>query len=396
MSGLIHVLAAAIYVGGAFAFTMLLAALTPDIGPWTAYGLGFGLLLAAVGVHLLVVAQARRNMAEEEVLALRAQHMALRDRIGAIEDRLDRLERSTGRSTGMIEELKALQQLLARVADRRDWQAARPEAASRAATLDHDDGATAASTAGEGGAATLDVLRAALEENRVEIYLQPIVRLPQRKPALFEAYSRLRAEDGTEIMAEAYLPVAEAAGLIATIDNLLLLRCVQLVRRNQHRRDNPTVLVNISPHSLNDAAFFTDFIDYMLFNRELSETLVFEFPAAEFLDLAPETEADLARLAEAGFRFSLDRVQWWPIDPGQFAGRHVGYLKLDAATLQEDYAGDDGPKRFRSLQAAFEQQGIALVAEKIEAEDQLLDLLDLGIDYGQGYLFGEPMRPRSA
>lgn len=117
---------------------------------------------------------------------------------------------------------------------------------------------------------------------------------------------------------------------------------MHLVRRNQHRRDSPTVLVNISPHSLNDATFFTDFIDYMLFNRELADTLVFEFPAAEFLELAPDTVADLARLAEAGFRFSLDRVRWWPVDPAQFSGRHVGYLKLDAATLQEGFSGDDG------------------------------------------------------
>lgn len=343
MSGLVHFVAAAVYVGGAFAFTMVLAAISPDTSPWTVFGLGFGLLLVAIGVHLIVVAQARRNLAEEEVLALRAQHLALRERVGAIEDRLNRLERSTGRSTGMIEELKALQQLLTRVADHREWSELPQETPPQAAVLDHGEQPEPASRSGE-GVATLDIVRSALEENRVDVYLQPVMRLPQRKPALFEAYLRLHAEDGSEIMAEVYLPVAEAAGLIATIDNLLLLRCVHLVRRNQHRRDSPTVLVNISPHSLNDATFFTDFIDYMLFNRELADTLVFEFPAAEFLELAPDTVADLARLAEAGFRFSLDRVRWWPVDPAQFSGRHVGYLKLDAATLQEGFSGDDGPR----------------------------------------------------
>ena len=46
----------------------------------------------------------------------------------------------------------------------------------------------------------LETIRRSLEENRVDLYLQPTVSLPQRKVRFYEALSRLRSEDGTVIM----------------------------------------------------------------------------------------------------------------------------------------------------------------------------------------------------
>ena len=87
----------------------------------------------------------------------------------------------------------------------------------------------------------LETIRASLEENRVDLYLQPIVSLPQRKLRFYEALSRLRAEDGSVIMPAQYIKVAAPAGLMSVVDNLLLFRCVQIVRRltaqaPRHRR----------------------------------------------------------------------------------------------------------------------------------------------------------------
>ena len=69
-----------------------------------------------------------------------------------------------------------------------------------------------------------DTIRASLEENRVDLYLQPIVSLPQRKLRYYEALSRLRAEDGSVIMPAQYIKVAAPAGLMSVVDNLLLFR----------------------------------------------------------------------------------------------------------------------------------------------------------------------------
>ena len=67
--------------------------------------------------------------------------------------------------------------------------------------------------------------------NRIDLYLQPIVTLPQRKVRYYEAMSRLRTEEGESCWPADFLAHAEAAGLMPKIDNLVVFRCVQVVRR---------------------------------------------------------------------------------------------------------------------------------------------------------------------
>ena len=98
----------------------------------------------------------------------------------------------------------------------------------------------------------LDIIRVGLEKNRVDLYLQPVVSLPQRKVRYYEVFSRIRHEDGTVILPQQYLEVAAAQGLIATIDNFLLFRCIQLVRRVRRDKLEVGFFCNLSRHALAD------------------------------------------------------------------------------------------------------------------------------------------------
>ena len=105
-----------------------------------------------------------------------------------------------------------------------------------------------------------------------------------------------------------YIDIAERAGLVSAIDNMLLFRCVQLIRRSQERNYDTAFYCNISAQTLADTAFFSDFTDFVVENPDLAPKLYFEFAQA-VIDGAPaESIANLARLAELGFRFSLDQV----------------------------------------------------------------------------------------
>ena len=52
--------------------------------------------------------------------------------------------------------------------------------------------------------------------------------------------------------------------------------------------------------------------------------------------------------------------------------------------------GDDPILDMRAFKGALDRHAMDLIVEKIESEDMLLDLLDLRVDFCQGYLFGEP------
>jgi cyclic-di-GMP phosphodiesterase TipF (flagellum assembly factor) len=243
-------------------------------------------------------------------------------------------------------------------------------------------------------AAILDIVREAIDTDRVDLYLQPIVSLPQRKHRFYECFSRIRDHDDNLIGPEAYLEIAERNGLIAAIDNILLIRCVQLVRKVQQKRRNVGFFVNISPHTLADRKFFAEFVLFMEENNELAPNLVFEFAQADIIDLPPETAGRLHQLGELGFRFSLDRVKRLDLNYPELSRRYIRYLKVESEALkawQAEAHGGEGPTAFKS---ALDRYAIDIVAERVEEEEQLRELLDYGIDYGQGYLFGEPRPAR--
>jgi cyclic-di-GMP phosphodiesterase TipF (flagellum assembly factor) len=231
----------------------------------------------------------------------------------------------------------------------------------------------------------LDIVREGLKRDRVDLFLQPIVSLPQRKPRFYECFSRIRAEDGSMILPEQYIDVARRDGSLSAIDNMLLFRCIQLVRKAQRHKHNLGFFCNISVHTLVDRAFFREFIEFMADNRELASQLTFEFAQEDIANHWHEVSQDLYALARLGFYFSMDRVQRIDFDPQELAKRHFKFVKIDAARVLKEPA-----IAMRALKRDMDRNGIDMIVEKIEQESELVELLDHNIDFGQGYLFGEP------
>ena len=128
--------------------------------------------------------------------------------------------------------------------------------------------------------AILAIVRDGLEKNCVDLVLQPIVRLPQHKRAYFEAFTRIRDQNGSVLVPSQYIAIAKREGLVAAIDNMMLFRCVQMVRRTQKKNVNISIFCNIFAHSLTDRHFFSNFIELMADNTALAADLIFELPYA--------------------------------------------------------------------------------------------------------------------
>jgi cyclic-di-GMP phosphodiesterase TipF (flagellum assembly factor) len=141
---------------------------------------------------------------------------------------------------------------------------------------------------------------------------------------------------------------------------------------------------------LEDEEFFPQFIDFMLNNPELTNRLVFEFSEADIARQSSEVRGRLDALGKQGFAFSMDRVSDVRFNFVDLAARYFRFVKIDAATL---IAGNYDI-RSEDIGEAFKKFEIELIAEKIEDERTVLDILDFGVAYGQGYLFGEPRLSR--
>jgi cyclic-di-GMP phosphodiesterase TipF (flagellum assembly factor) len=247
----------------------------------------------------------------------------------------------------------------------------------------------------EGEAEILAIVHEALRQDRIEVVLQPIVSLPQRKRRFYECFTRLRDADDNLLPAQRYIGVAERAGLITAIDNMLLFRCVQMIRRIRQRPEPVDFFCNLAGHTLRDPDFLADFANYLTANAEIGANLVFEMAQADLPGLGPDTLAQFDRLHRLGCRFSLDRVADMALDPRDLAERHFNYVKLDATELLA-LARAEGGDAVQALLGNLTQHRIDVIVEKVETEETLRELLDFGIDFGQGYLFGEPRPARHA
>jgi cyclic-di-GMP phosphodiesterase TipF (flagellum assembly factor) len=239
------------------------------------------------------------------------------------------------------------------------------------------------------------LISAAIEDNRIDLYLQPIVSLPQRKVRFYEAMARLRTEEGEVLSPGDFLPFAEAGGLMPRIDNVILFRCVQVVRRLTTKNRDIGVFCDVSGWSLSDPEFFPQLSEFMQANRALAPTLVLEFAQSTLRAMGPLENEGLASLAELGFRFSLDRLTDLKITPRDLAERGFRFVKAPAALLLNraaTQATDIDPADFSDLLGRF---GIDLIADKIDSEGTVVDLLDYDVRFGQGLLFSPPRPVRT-
>ena len=240
-----------------------------------------------------------------------------------------------------------------------------------------------------------DLISKAVEANRVDLYLQPIVTLPQRKVRCYEALSRLRTEDGDIVPAIDFVDIAESIGLMPKIDNLAVFRCVQVTRRLLLKSRDVGVFCNLSAATLTDALMFRQLLDFMDANRALASSLTFEFTQAAYRSFGPIEHESLAALAERGFRFSMDHVTDLHMEPNELANRSFRFLKVPAKLLLNKVAAthtDIDPEDLADLLA---RSGIDLIAERIETETTVVDLLDYDVRFGQGFLFSPPRPVRA-
>ena len=244
----------------------------------------------------------------------------------------------------------------------------------------------------------LAAVKTAVEENRIDIYLQPMVTLPQRKVRFYEAVTRLRDDNDQILTADDFIGIAEAAGLIGRIDHMVMLRCVQVLRRLMVRNKDVGVFCNVAAATLGNPTTFAQCLDFLEANRALAPSFVLEFKQATFRNLGPTETEHLAALAQRGYRFSIDHVTDLRIEPRELADRGVRFIKVPATLLldqRQTSTSDIHPSDLSDLLGRF---GIDLIAERIEGERAVVDLLDYDVRFGQGFLFAppRPLRPEGA
>jgi cyclic-di-GMP phosphodiesterase TipF (flagellum assembly factor) len=340
-------------------------------------------------IHILARAGATSKKLDERLESVEKAVTEASRTVKVVEARTEVLEQTvkielTERRDALVTEMKHLERLIDKLTQ--TFQSRLSETSPALQVTPQDD-------------ALLRDVRDALHHGRIDLHLQPIVSLPQRRVSFYEGFTRLRRADGSLIGPADFLDAARRANLMGIVDNFLLFRCVQIVRRLAERDRRVGVFCNIAPASLEDPALFPLLLQFMTENRDLSGSVILELTADKFESRSPVMRSNMEKLAALGFRFSIDQATSLALDLPRLQGAGVRFVKVNCSHLIEQLRDPQGERPVSNINrriegsevsAVLSRYAITLIAEKIEDEASVLEILEYEVPYGQGHVFGGP------
>jgi cyclic-di-GMP phosphodiesterase TipF (flagellum assembly factor) len=236
----------------------------------------------------------------------------------------------------------------------------------------------------------LQDLREAIEANRLDLYLQPIVTLPNRKLRYYDGSTRVRTGTDEFMQPASYLHLAEREHLMPRIDNVMLVKCVQLLRRLGPGSRLKGVFCNLSAQSLVDHDFFPELVEFMEENSALADSLTFQVSQRTVLDLGTSELAGLKTLGKLGFVFSLEGVADLDVDFAALRDHFFRFVKIEAKTLLHGMAEAQASFPASDVTSFLDRFDLKLIVEKVEDEVSLERLMAIGAELAEGDLFARP------
>lgn len=231
-------------------------------------------------------------------------------------------------------------------------------------------------------------LRSAVSGRQFQLVFQPIVHLHNRVLHHYEALSRF--EDGGSPFET--IRLAEGVHMIGEFDLAVVQRVVDLLGERRRRGEIIDVAVNISGNSLESAVFMAALREITAADPSLRRQLIFEITESTHISSLEHAANAVRQLREDGHSVCLDDFGAGAASFPYLQALEVDYVKIDGAYVKS--VAQQGMRRdqtiLRGMVWLCRELGIGTVAEMVETEDQARLLLDVGIDYGQGYLFGRP------
>ena len=234
-------------------------------------------------------------------------------------------------------------------------------------------------------------LHDAIAENHIDLFMQPVVSLPQRHTKFYEFFGRLRISSGVYLPAYDYMTLADQENMVPEHDRIFLIHCLKVLKK-QHRRlkEPPSYFINIKPATLRHSNFMQNLLNFLSERKDIAHALIFEMPYADFLLLSPAEKKIIDGLAQIGCRFSIDHVNDIPTDVDSLCAMNICFVKVKAETIIAEGKTEEGFSALLTKKRMLDVYGIDMVIEKTEKESELKEILDYDVKYAQGFLFGRP------
>jgi diguanylate cyclase (GGDEF)-like protein/PAS domain S-box-containing protein/excisionase family DNA binding protein len=234
-------------------------------------------------------------------------------------------------------------------------------------------------------------LRDALDDDRISLFAQPVVRLKDQKSMNHEVLVRLRDDQGGFILPSTFIEIAESLSLVQEIDLQVVEKLLAFIRENNQAGKKLRYFVNLSRVSISNPHWVKRLMTLLKGGGVDPGQLVFEITETAAMSEIDVTLSFIKRLKDLGCRFALDDFGAGFSSFYYLQRFEVDYLKIDGGFIR-DLGKDEGSRLFvRALNDVARGLSKQVVAGSVETPESLQLLQDIGAQYGQGYMFRKPM-----
>jgi diguanylate cyclase (GGDEF)-like protein/PAS domain S-box-containing protein len=235
-----------------------------------------------------------------------------------------------------------------------------------------------------------DVIRDALDEERLVLQAQPIMDLRSGEIHQYELLLRMRDPLGELISPAAFLPVAERYDLIGAIDKWVVSRAIQMLGEELGRKNRLVFEVNISGRSTGDPELLELIERELATHRVAPEQVIFEITETTAVGNIPRAQEFAAHLNALGCRFALD--DFGAAFASFYYLKHLpfDYLKIDGEFVRGCMDDRTDQLIIQAVVDIARGLGKRTVAEMVGDQPTLELLAAMGVDHVQGYHIGKP------
>lgn len=232
-----------------------------------------------------------------------------------------------------------------------------------------------------------DEVVSALNEGRLLLAYQPIICATSRLTVHHECLLRMERSDGTIATAGQFIPAAEQLGLVRLVDR----RALEMAVADLYANPQVSLAVNVSGTTATDPAWLRAFIDHVRANRAIAHRMIVELTETAALHDFEENAQFVSQLRDLGCRVAIDDFGAGYTSFRNLQKMRVDMVKIDGSFVKDLSASSENQLFVRTLVDLARNFDLKTVAEWVGSDEDASLLESFGVDYFQGYHFGEPV-----
>lgn len=237
------------------------------------------------------------------------------------------------------------------------------------------------------------MIKAAIAEDRIEVFYQPIYSTKEHKFVSAEALARIRDKDGNIILPGRFIPIAEKNGLISQIGESVFEKTCMFIKKN-HLRERygiDYVEVNLSVRQCEDTRLADTYIRIMEKHNLEPSCINLEITESASIRLRNNLLENMKALIAYGVKFSLDDFGNGESNLNYIVDMPVSIVKFDRDMSQAYFANQKAKFVMEASMHMIHDMELEIVSEGVETKEQMEAVAALGIEYIQGYYFSKPL-----